>query len=221
MNTLIVCHNPTNPTQGNVTWEGHNIIGYVDITPVGKLKTPPNTPYYDGWETVPATLKGRADVVLSLYCEGLGDFQRGSITSFDEEQTLPTGRKYKLPLYNDIFVKAFEYVKPGGVMLFAGWDESIKTLNGAENPSWTLLKNTFGEGNLSFGTFTEDINYKGSTTKVGTSFLQIRKPAGGRRRKTRRVHRKNAATSRVYPRVQRRLRRTRSMNSSNTRLKRL
>lgn len=196
MNTLIICHNPTDKTQGDVTWEGHTIIGYVDVAPKGKLKTP-NATYYSGWATIPSTLKGTADVVLALYCPVMGDFREGNIKSFDEEQTFH-GLKLKIPVYNDIFVKAFEYVKPGGVMLFAGATESIKTKNGSENPSWTLLKETFGESNLSFGTFTEDVKYKESTTDVGTPFLQIRKPAtGGKRKRTRRRKTRRGLTRRL------------------------
>lgn len=117
---FVTCHNPS--THGELTWEGHEIVGYVDITPgdqpsVGK--------YYEGWGAVPASLRGTIDLVLAMFCPVGGDLERGDIKTL-AAYTLPFLRRDGTPMiitvYDDVFVKAFALLKPGGSLLFPGTD---------------------------------------------------------------------------------------------------
>lgn len=126
---FVTCHNPS--THGELTWEGHEIVGYVDITPgdqpsVGK--------YYEGWGAVPASLRGTIDLVLAMFCPVGGDLERGDIKTLAAYPTLyppghpqagtpflrRDGTPMMITVYDDVFVKAFALLKPGGSLLFPG-----------------------------------------------------------------------------------------------------
>lgn len=128
---FVTCHNPS--THGEVTWEGHEIVGYVDVTPgdqpsVGK--------YYQGWEAVPASLRGTIDIALAMFCPVGGDLERGDIKTLAAYPLVyPSGHPkagtpflrndgtpMTITVYDDVFVKAFALLKPGGSLLFPGTD---------------------------------------------------------------------------------------------------
>ena len=117
---FVTCHNPS--THGELTWEGHEIVGYVDITSGDQ---PSVGTYYEGWGAVPASLRGTIDLVLAMFCPVGGDLERGDIKTL-AAYTLPFLRRDGTPMtitvYDDVFVKAFALLKPGGSLLFPGTD---------------------------------------------------------------------------------------------------
>jgi len=126
---FVTCHNPS--THGEVTWEGHEIVGYVDVTPGDQ---PSVGRYYQGWEAVPASLRGTIDLALAMYCPVGGDLEQGSIKTLAAYPMLyPSGHPkagtpilrsdgtpMTITVYDDVFVKAFALLKPGGSLLFPG-----------------------------------------------------------------------------------------------------
>lgn len=126
---FVTCHNPS--THGELTWEGHEIVGYVDITPGDQ---PSVGTYYQGWGAVPASLRGTIDLVLAMFCPVGGDLERGDIKTLAAYPTLyppghpqagtpflrRDGTPMMITVYDDVFVKAFALLKPGGSLLFPG-----------------------------------------------------------------------------------------------------
>ena len=108
---LIACHVPSK--HGIVTWEGHEIVGYVDVQPGGSGSD--GLPYYRGWSAIPDSLMGTLDMVLSVGCPVVPVLQDGRITSFTEPP--PESPVYEEATYELVNV-SLDLLRPGGVLLF-------------------------------------------------------------------------------------------------------
>lgn len=105
---FVACHNPS--LHGKVTWEGHDIVGYVDVMDGGDAS------YYKGWDSVPTSLRGTIDIVLSLGCPVALPFRSGHLTTFDSvsaEDAMFFGQQTQ-----EIVTNGFALLKPGGYLLF-------------------------------------------------------------------------------------------------------
>jgi hypothetical protein len=127
---FVSCHNPS--THGEVKWEGHTIVGYVGITP-GDQPSEGKGTYYEGWDTIPKDVRGTIDIVLAMFCPVGGELERGNIKTLAAYPLVyPPGPQAGMPVlendgtpmvvtvYDDVFVKAFALLKPGGSLLFPG-----------------------------------------------------------------------------------------------------
>lgn len=209
---FVSCHNPT--THGEVTWEGHEIVGYVDVTPGGQ---PSVGRYFQGWGSVPAALRGTIDIVLGMFCPIAGPLRDGikTVDLYPLAGGVQGGKDM-----NDIFVKAFALLKPGGVLLFPNVqtmaDVSRETLEYKLPPppagqDRNAVKNTVEfvdigsvrpqvddpsddeeEGYEDYEEEEEEEEQEGGGNdqlQDRVPWLRITKPAGGgRRRKTKRRH---------------------------------
>lgn len=181
---LVICHNPT--SQGNIVWEGHEIVGYVDILPRGRIA--PNAPYYQGWDSIPADLVGTVDIGLALHCPVVETLQ-GKVRTFDVEELRIGTNVVKITITNDIFRRGFSYLKPGGYMLFA----NIETELVDKVKTSPVFQSEFGAENIeSIGAIPAitQLNVRNRIQFDRIPFMKITKRvAGGRRRKTRRARR--------------------------------
>ena len=112
---LIACHVPS--THGIVTWDGHEIVGYVDVQEGSSGSD--GLPYYQGWASIPASLKGTLDTVVSMGCPVVPVLREGRITSFTEPPV--ESRTYEQDTY-DIVNASLDLLRPGGVLLFPKLD---------------------------------------------------------------------------------------------------
>ncbi len=108
---FVACHDPSR--HGKVTWEGHDIVGYVDVTPGTSVG---DAPYFNGWDSIPASLRGTIDIVLGIGCPIAINLQSGSLTSFADKPSAEDG-EFAFATH-DIFTKGFTLLKPGGSLLF-------------------------------------------------------------------------------------------------------
>jgi len=112
---LIACHVPSD--HGIVTWEGHEIVGYVDVQ-LGKSGSD-GLPYYKGWSTIPSSLKGTLDKVVSMGCPVVPVLREGRITSFTEPPR-------ESPMYEEATYElvnaSLDLLRPGGILLFPRLD---------------------------------------------------------------------------------------------------
>jgi hypothetical protein len=112
---LIACHVPS--THGIVTWEGHEIVGYVDVQE--GTSGSDGLPYYRGWSSIPASLKGTLDTVVSMGCPVVPVLREGRLTSFTEPPA--ESRIYEQDTY-DIVTASLDLLRPGGILLFPRLD---------------------------------------------------------------------------------------------------
>jgi hypothetical protein len=111
----MACHIPSR--DGIITWEGHEIVGYVDVQP-GQSGSD-GLPYYEGWDAIPASLKGTLDMVVSVGCPVVPVLREGRITSFTDPPV--ESRVYEQDTY-DIVNASLDLLRPGGVLLFPKLD---------------------------------------------------------------------------------------------------
>ena len=173
---LVACHAPS--VYGTISWEGHDIVGYVDV--LNGQAGSDGLPYYKGWASVPAELKGTLDMVLSVGCPVVPVLKEGRITSFTEPPK--DSPVYERDTY-EIVNASLDLLRPGGVLLFPRIDtvspaivtalrEKGATAEVVEIPKPRWFKHATGEHVLN-DAFTKD-------TLVG---IQITKgKSGGRRR---------------------------------------
>ncbi len=104
---LVACHVPS--LHGTLSWEGHTIVGYVDVLPGAAGED--GVPYYQGWDAVPAELKGTIDIVLSAGCP-----------------VVPTIRQGHNPVYDAttyaIVEASLALLRPTGVLMFPRIDRA-------------------------------------------------------------------------------------------------
>lgn len=132
-NVFVSCHNPTLKDHGEIVWDGHNIVGYVDVTPPGappKKNASFSGLYCQGWDAIPTELQGTMDIVLALYCPIMQALEHGEIKTLAPYPVLfSSGPNAGTPVlingkptivkdYNEIIVRAFALLKPGGTLLF-------------------------------------------------------------------------------------------------------
>ena len=132
---LIACHVPSD--HGIVTWDGHEIVGYVDVQPGESGED--GLPYYQGWSAIPASLKGTLDMVVSMGCPVVPVLREGRITSFTEPPV--ESRVYEQDTY-DIVNASLDLLRPGGILLFPRLDivaPSIVTALKAKGATAELL----------------------------------------------------------------------------------
>lgn len=229
MNTVLVaCHNPT--LQGEVIWEGHAIVAYVDITPAlrtqeertrffqeqrdelveqeqtmreeledpdleederesaeqfledltnqkEEIEEDSSKPldverlsklYYQGWNSLPGDLK--VDTILAAYCP-LGELNSRELKSLEGA-------------YNDIFVKAVAFLKPGGQLIITN-DTTKKQ---------PLLENMFSVKYAeTLPAYPKNKDYEDKNFVIPVMILT--KKTGGSK-KTRKVSKKNRRTRR-------------------------
>ncbi len=108
---LVVCQIPSK--HGAITWEDHEIVGYVDIQEGKPARD--GVPYYRGWDAVPAELRGTIDIVLSINCPVALAIERGWVSSLD---TPPASNVDDKQEAFQIFTRGLEVLRPGGHMLF-------------------------------------------------------------------------------------------------------
>lgn len=108
---FVACHDPSR--HGKVTWEGYDIVGYVDQHPGTSVG---DAPYFKGWDSIPASFHGTIDIVLSMYCPVALTLRTGEVTSFAEPPASKTDA-HASDTY-EIVTKGFELLKPGGFFLF-------------------------------------------------------------------------------------------------------
>ena len=132
---VVVCHNPS--TNGELTWEGHEIVGYVDITPGPQ---PSTGRYFQGWNAPGLSdLNGTIDIVLAMYCPVRDEMARGGLNGFKiEEKVFGTVRIMTGQANYDIFVRGFALLKPGGQMLFPGYGDLVLHESTKEDLTWRL-----------------------------------------------------------------------------------
>lgn len=181
---LVVCHNPTERGQGDIKWEGHEIVQYVDVTEPGKVKKCDRDKYTCGWDSLGSKpeLMGTIDKVFAPYCP---IFAHLGETAYPEPLTID-----KIgTIDNDLFVKAFSYLKPGGVLLLP-WEDGVLRAD-----SKKILEDTFGSGNVKIGRLdTPTVPVRSPATipsEFDVPYIQITKAVGGGRRKTRRRTRRS------------------------------
>jgi len=110
---FVACHDPSR--HGKVTWEGHDIVGYVDQHPGTSVG---DAPYFKGWDSIPASLHGTIDIVLAMYCPVALSIERGGdIDSFAEPPSSPGMWGNAHTMY-EITTEGFKLLKPGGFLLF-------------------------------------------------------------------------------------------------------
>ena len=181
---LMACHVPSK--HGIITWEGHEIVGYVDVQP-GESGTD-GLPYYEGWDAIPASLMGTLDMVVSVGCPVVPVLRDGRITSFTEPPA--DSPMYEQATY-DIVTTSLSLLRPGGVLLFPKLDfpaapsiVTALTAKGATVESISVPKpRWFKHGSNVFND---------AFSKETLPGLQITKSAaGGRRRYPRRSVRKS------------------------------
>lgn len=110
---FVICRNPY--TQGEITWPGHEIVGYVATTP--PRQGLPNVKYYQGWEAIPAELNGTIDIVLGVGCP-IGPVIRGEVKTLGLYRLaggIQGGKEM-----NDVFVQSLRLLTKKGVLLFGG-----------------------------------------------------------------------------------------------------
>lgn len=176
---LAACHVPS--LYGTITWEGHDIVGYVDVQD-GQAGAD-GVPYYKGWASIPADLKGTLDMVLSVGCPVVPVLKEGRIESFTEPPK--DSPVYERDTY-EIVNASLELLRPGGILLFPKIErvspiivnalrEKGATAEIVEIPKPRWFKHDASERVLN-DAFTKD-------TLVGIQVTKGR--SGGRRRKTR------------------------------------
>lgn len=188
---LVVCHNPTRSGQGNIKWEGHEIVQYVDVTGDGGLKRCDREKYTCGWDSLGAKpeLIGTMDKVFAPFCPIALQL------SAKTESPPPQKLDFKTGIDKDVFVTAFSYLKPGGVLLIPWEPEAIR------GDSLETLHSTFGEDNVKVAkldgpTPKRSPPNKSNPTEFETTYLQITKPmTAGRRKKTARRRRRYSRSS--------------------------
>lgn len=107
---FVACHTPSR--HGKVTWEGHTIVGYVDVEDGSAVKG--DAPYYRGWDSIPASLKGTVDIVLSMYCPSAPALMR---EPFQWDTPVAT-TAYGVQETHEILTKSVPLLRPGGTILF-------------------------------------------------------------------------------------------------------
>ena len=181
---LVVCHNPTERGHGNIKWEGHEIVQYVDVTEPGKVKRCERDKYTCGWDSLASKpgLMGTIDKVFAPFCPifaHLGETKYPEALTIDKVGTID----------NDLFVTAFSYLKPGGVLLLP-WREAV-----LREDSKKILEDRFGSEHVKVGRLDTPTFPVRSPVTIPSEFdvpyIQITKPAAGGRRKTRRRTRRS------------------------------
>lgn len=175
---FVACHTPSK--HGKITWEGHEIVGYVNIDDGSAV--PGDAPYYKGWDTIPASLKGTIDIVFSAYCPVVPALQSGYFT-WDKpaEEDIGIGGKDT----HEILTKSFALLRPGGTILFprvrdivhpATQEElrkhglSVEVLENIPKPRWTRHRQE------------EDYDVNEDYDREVLRGIQMTRVAGGRRR---------------------------------------
>jgi hypothetical protein len=178
LKVLVACHNPTKlPQQGDIKWEGHEIVQYVDISSPGDCKkTKERGKYVCGWEELAQLHKpGTFDKVFAPFCP--------IAQQLDKDTPFPQKIDFTKGIDKDLFVTAFSYLKPGGVLLFPWGDAEISAAAQTELEKLGAIKIAALEGAVP----ERKPGNKAAPDEFKRTFVQITKPAtGGRRRKTRR-----------------------------------
>lgn len=173
---LVACHTPSR--HGKVTWEGHEIVGYVDVTDGRAVKG--DAPYYRGWDSIPKELLGTIDIVLSMFCPVAPALRRGELKTLDSPPSADA-MTWVRDAY-EILTNSFALLRPGGYILFPRVDavapETLAALPTAQvvdipKPRWIRHRQS--------ETGDVNVDYDVDTLRG----LKVTKPGpGGRRRKT-------------------------------------
>jgi hypothetical protein len=175
---FVACHAPSR--HGKVTWEGHEIVGYVDVIDGRAVKG--DAPYFRGWDSIPKELFGTVDIVLAMFCPVAPALRRGDLTTLDSPP--PADSMNWVRDAYEVLTKSFALLRPGGYILFPRADTiapgTLALLPSAEvvdipKPRWIRHRQSDDR----------DVNEDYSVETL-RGFKVPKPAAGGRRRKTRR-----------------------------------
>ena len=183
---LVACHIPSR--HGKVTWEGHQIVGYVDVNEGAAVAG--DAPYYQGWDSIPAELRGTIDIILSIGCPVATGLTSGHFRweSPAEEDIGVYGASV-----HEILTKGLRLLRPDGTFLFPRLPDVhaatktvlrthglvVETIANIPKPRWLVHRHD------------DEYDVNDAHTRDVLRGVQMTRVAGGRRRHPRSSLRKS------------------------------